>query len=265
MTTAANDLLLKGSLMRQILIIFTITFLSTNLFAQDIRQEVQRAMASDIRTAEDRARDQYRKPDEVLAFFGLESDMRVIEIWPFGGWYTKILGPVLRDNGMLYTTQPDLGSYSDALDPTLQLPGMDRVVKLDYNSREKADPRDMWIGPAGSWDVEPVDMVLTFQNYHNMNYDDRMALNEAIYDALKPGGIYGVVDHTRRHNQPGARFNGRRVDPVLAIKEIQDSGFMFEDYSDLLYMPDDELTLEVGQPEVSGRSDRFVLRFRKPE
>lgn len=255
--------------MRRLQILLTLfvlsTTLSTTLFAQDIQQHVQRAMASDIRTTEEKARDQYRKPAEVLAFFGLEEDLRIIEIWPFGGWYTKILGPVLRDNGMLYTTQPDLGSYSDALEPTLELPGMDRVVKLDYNSRTRTSDRDMWIGPGGDWRVEPVDMVLTFQNYHNMNYDDRMALNETIYNALKPGGTYGVVDHTRRHNEPGARFNGRRVDPVLAIKEIQDSGFLLEDYSNLLYMPDDQLTLEVGQPEVSGKSDRFVLKFRKPQ
>jgi predicted methyltransferase len=255
--------------MRRLQILLTLsvlsTTLSTTLFAQDIQQHVQRAMASDIRTTEEKARDQYRKPAEVLAFFGLEEDLRVIEIWPFGGWYTKILGPVLRDNGMLYTTQPDLGFYSDALEPTLELPGMDRVVKLDYNSRTRTSDRDMWIGPGGYWRVEPVDMVLTFQNYHNMNYDDRMALNETIYNALKPGGTYGVVDHTRRHNEPGARFNGRRVDPVLAIKEIQDSGFLLEDYSNLLYMPDDQLTLEVGQPEVSGKSDRFVLKFRKPQ
>lgn len=252
--------------MPRFIALLTCSLLALSVHAQPpIRQQVRQAMASDIRTAADKARDVYRKPDEVLAFFGLENDMRVIEIWPFGGWYTKILGPVLRENGMLYTTQPDLGSYSDALEPTLQLPGMDRVVKLDYNGREKASPRDMWIGPAGAWDVEPVDMVLTFQNYHNLNEEDRTALNRAIYDALKPGGTYGVVDHTRRHNQPDARFNSRRVDPVMAIKEIEDAGFMFEDYSDLLYMPDDDLTLEVGQPAVSGKSDRFVLRFGKPE
>lgn len=246
------------------ILIVVLSILSFSTQAQT-RQQVEQAMASDIRNEADKARDQYRKPAQVLEFFGLEDDMRVIEIWPFGGWYTKILGPVLRDNGMLYTTQPDLGSYSDALEPTLALPGMDRVVKLDYNGREKDSPRDIWIGPGGNWDVEAVDMVLTFQNYHNLNYDDRMALNDTVFNALKPGGIYGVVDHTRRHNQADARFNGRRVDPVLVIKEAQDSGFVFEDYSDLLAMPDDELTLEVGQPQVSGKSDRFVMRFRKPE
>lgn len=252
--------------MRRLAALLACTCLAASLHAQaPVQPSVRQAMAGDIRTAEDKARDIYRKPDEVLAFFGLEPDMRVIEIWPFGGWYTKILGPVLRERGQLYTTQPDLGSYSDALEPTLELPGMDRVVKLDYRGRDKASPRDMWIGPDRVWDIDPVDMVLTFQNYHNLNYDDRMALNRNVYEALEPGGIYGVVDHTRRHNQPDARFNGRRVDPVLAIKEIQDSGFVFDDYTDLLAMADDALTLEVGQPEVSGKSDRFVLRFRKPE
>ena len=251
--------------MYRILIVLTSLFFSTSLFAQSIESQIREAMASDIRTEADKARDQYRKPAEVLAFFGLEADMRVIEIWPFGGWYSKILGPVLREEGKLYTTQPDLGSYSDALEPTLALPGMDRVEKLDYNGRAKTSDRDMWIGPGDDWNVAPVDMVLTFQNYHNMTYDDRVNLNSTIFNAMKPGGIYGIVDHTRRHNQATARFNGRRVDPVLVVKEVQESGFVFEDYSDLLAMPDDELSLEVGQPEVSGKSDRFVLRFRKPE
>jgi predicted methyltransferase len=253
--------------MRSLLQAFIFTFIALNLYAQDsaIGDKVRALMASDIRNAEDKARDIYRKPDQVLEFFRMEDDMRVIEILPFGGWYTKILGPVLRDNGQLYTTQPDLGSYSDALDPTLALDGMDRVIKLDYNGRGKNSLRDIWIGTGGNWDVEPVDMVLTFQNYHNLNYEDRMALNETVLNALKPGGYYGVIDHTRRHLQEGARFNGRRVDPVLVIKEVQDSGFVFEDYSDLLAMEDDDLTLEVGQPQVSGRTDRFTLLFRKPE
>jgi len=252
--------------MRSFLKFFIFTFLSLNLYAQDsaIGDKVRAVMASDIRSAEDKARDIYRKPDQVLEFLRMEDDMQVIEILPFGGWYTKILGPVLRDNGQLYTTQPDLGRYSDDLDPTLALAGMDGVIKLDYNGRRKNTPLDIWIGTGGNWDVEPVDMVLTFQNYHNLNFEDRMALNTTVLNALKPGGYYGVIDHTRRHLQEGARFNGRRVDPVLVIKEVQDSGFVLEDYSNLLAMQDD-LTLEVGQPQVSGRTDRFTLLFRKPE
>src|SRR5687767_12257013 len=99
------------------------------------RQAIQSAMQSDMRPADDKARDNERKPLEVLSFFRLEQDMRVIEILPFGGWFTKIIAPVVRDNGMLYTVQPELGEYSDALEPVLQLPGMDKVVKLDWNGR----------------------------------------------------------------------------------------------------------------------------------
>jgi predicted methyltransferase len=232
------------------------------LSSQTSQDAIRAALASDIRTADDKARDAERQPLAVLSFFRLEQDMRVIEIMPFGGWFTKIIGPVVRDEGMLYTTQGDLGQYSAALEPTLALPGMDRVVKLDWNGPPAQGNR--WVG-SGTWDVEPVDLVVTFRNYHNFGYDDRMAINQSTYDALKPGGLYGIVDHTRRHNEPDSRENGRRVDPVLVIKEVQDSGFEFVDYGDMIRSAEDELIYEVGNPEVSGRTDRFALLFRKPE
>ncbi|MEY4641656.1 MAG: hypothetical protein RLZZ227_1650 [Pseudomonadota bacterium] len=223
---------------------------------------VRAALTHVRRPADDKARDMERKPLEVLSFFRLESDMRVIEILPFGGWFTKIIGPVVRDQGALYTVQPELGDYSDALEPTLQLEGMDKVVKLDWQG--PANGASPWVG-SGRWEVEPVDLVVTFRNYHNFGYADRMKINKSTFDALKPGGLYGIVDHTRRHNEPDTRENGRRVDPVLVIKEVQDSGFEFVDYGTMLRSPDDELLYEVGNPEVSGKTDRFALLFRKPE
>ncbi|MES2625969.1 MAG: methyltransferase [Pseudomonadota bacterium] len=232
------------------------------LSSEATRQAIQAAMASDIRPAEDKARDVERKPVEVLSFFRLEQDMRVIEILPFGGWFTKIIAPVVRDNGMLYTVQPELGDYSDALNPVLQLPGMDKVVKLNWNGRAPED-RNPFVG-SGTWDVEPVDLVVTFRNYHNFGYDDRMTINKSAFDALKPGGLYGIVDHTRRHMEPDNRENGRRMDPVLVIKEVQDSGFVFVDYTDVKRRPDDELLYEVGNPDVTGKTDRFTMLFRKP-
>jgi predicted methyltransferase len=226
----------------------------------ETQASISAALLNDIRPAQDKARDMERRPLEVLSFFRLEKDMRVIEILPFGGWFTKILGPVLREEGMLYTVQPDLGQYSDELEPTLKLPGMDKVVKLDWNGKAGNGP---WTG-SGSWEVDPVDMVLTFRNYHNFGYEDRMAINKSTFDALKPGGYYGIVDHTRRHNDPDSRENGRRVDPVLVIKEVQDSGFVFVDYGSMLRSAGDELIHEVGNPEVSGKTDRFALLFVKP-
>jgi predicted methyltransferase len=91
-----------------------------------------------------------------------------------------------------------------------------------------------------------------------------MAVNDSAFDALKPGGLYGIVDHTRRHMEPDNPENGRRVDPVLAIKEVQAAGFQLLDYSMALRRPDDELRYEVGRASVTGNSDNFALLFVKP-
>lgn len=229
----------------------------------ELEQAVMDAMQSEIRTAEERARDRNRQPAQVLDFFRLEPDMTVIELLPFSGWYTKILAPVLNEAGMLYVTHPAPTFYSAPFAGVTDLPGMQDVEVLGWGAA--ADPNGSpWIA-SGPWDVEPVDMVLTFRNYHNFDYDARMAINKSSFDALKPGGLYGIVDHTRRHMEPDNTENGRRVDPVLAIKEVQDSGFVLVDYSTLLRRPDDELRFEVGRRTVTGNTDRFALLFMKPE
>jgi predicted methyltransferase len=224
------------------------------------QQKVIAAMQGSIRTDADRERDANRMPAEVLEFFRIRDDMRVIEVLPAGGWYTKILGPVLRENGKLYVAHPP-GFYADAFDAVAELPGLEAVEEIDGGATGGGGA----FGASGEWDVEPVDLVLTFRNYHNFSPEDRATVNQSTFDALKPGGYYGIVDHTRRHLQPGTREHGRRVDPVLTIKEVEDPGFDFVDFSDLLYRPTDELVLEVGNPAVSGETDRYTLLFQKPE
>jgi predicted methyltransferase len=228
------------------------------------QQKVLAAMQGEIRTEADRARDANRMPAEVLEFFRMRDDMRVIEVLPAGGWYTKILAPVLRDNGKLYVAHPP-GFYADAFENVAELPGLEEVEEIDWGGTAGAGGGPF--GPSGEWDVEPVDLVLTFRNYHNFSIADRATVNQSAFDALKPGGFYGIVDHTRRHMEPDAadRSNGRRVDPVLTIREVEDIGFDFVDFSDLLYRPIDELVYEVGNEAVSGATDRYTLLFRKPE
>jgi len=227
------------------------------------QRAVQEVMQGDIRTDEERARDAERQPAQVLEFFRLEQDMRVIEILPFSGWYTKILAPLLEEDGKLYVTHPSPTFYSDAFEPVADLEGMEEVEEIDWNG--PADPGGTPFFASGSWDVEPVDLVLTFRNYHNFSPDARMAVNQSSFDVLKPGGLYGIVDHTRRHMEPNNPENGRRMDPVLVIKEVQEAGFELVDYSPVLRRPDDELRYEVGRRSVTGNSDRFTLLFRKPE
>ncbi len=119
------------------------------------------------------------------------------------------------------------------------------------------------LGPLSFWQ-DDLDLVLTFRNVHNLDPEGRANLNEAVFEALRPGGHYGVVDHTRRHMEADSAANRRRVDPVAAIQEILQAGFEFVGYSDLHYRPGDDLGLEVGEEQVSGRTDRFTLLFRKP-
>jgi len=226
------------------------------------QQSVIAAMQGDIRTEKDVARDANRMPAEVLEFLRMREDMRVIEVLPGGGWYTKILGPLLKDNGKLYVAHPP-GLYEGIFQPTGALPGLEEVEEIDWNGRPSETGG--FFGPPGKWDVEPVDMVVTFRNYHNFSPEDRMELNKSTFAALKPGGYYGIVDHTRRHMEPGNDENGRRIDPVLNIKEVVDAGFVFVDFSDVLARPQDELVYEVAKPEVTGQSDRYTLLFQKPE
>lgn len=225
----------------------------------DLQEDVTAAMASELRTDAEKARDRNRKPVATLEFFGLTSDMRVLELLPGGGWYTKLLGPVLEDNGKLYVAIGTQGVERIKADGALQSV---EVVTIGGQFERKGGFTEI---PGLTIDVTDIDMALTFRNLHNFTADGRRGMNEAVFKALKPGGIYGVVDHTRRHMQAGDNENRRRVDPVLMIKEIEAAGFEFVDYSNLHYRPDDELLYEVGRRTVTGNTDRFTLLFRKPE
>jgi predicted methyltransferase len=225
------------------------------------QQGVLKAMQGDIRTAEEKARDVNRLPVEILSFFRMREDMRVIEVLPAGGWFTKILGPTLKDKGKLYVTHPD-GRYADQFRAIAKLPGLEKVEEVGWGATGGGSGA---FGPSGPWKVDPVDMVVTFRNYHNFSPADRATVNKSSFDALKPGGYYGIVDHTRRHNEPTTRANGRRVDPVLVIKEVQEAGFVLVDFSNIYFKPNDALTLEVADPSINDRTDRIALLFRKPE
>ncbi len=223
-------------------------------------EQIKAAMKSELRTAADTDRDRNRMPAETLKFFGLEHDMKVIELMPGGGWYSKILAPVLKEHGELTVAigsarVESMSKDHEALSAVkvgAEASNLYRKEGARFYSLENAD-----LG------VKDADMVLTFRNYHNFAKDGRMALNDAVWDALKLGGIYGVVDHSRRHMEGDNNENRRRFDPVKAIAEIQAAGFELVDFADLHYRPDDELRYEVGRKSVTGNTDRFTLKFKK--
>jgi predicted methyltransferase len=232
-------------------------------FAQDdpVADKIRAAMSADIRTEEEVLRDSNRKPVETLAFFQFRDDMRVMELLPGGGWYTKILAPVLRDNGELHVA---IGT-DNVRDNLVPQPGFGdiNVVAIDVPIVRDGPFRTNSIGPF-SFGVTGLDLVLTFRNMHNFTEEGRANINDAVYASLASGGLYGVVDHSRRHMQEMTNENRRRVDVVQIIKEVQAAGFEFVDWSDLHYRPDDELRYEVGRATVTGNTDRFTILFRKP-
>lgn len=227
----------------------------------EIDAKVEAALADESRPAEDRIRDENRRPLETLNFFGLKDNMRVLELIPGGGWYTRVLAPVLAKNGKLYVAL-GTGRVSENV---LNSPGFDQVEVLTTSDNlRRPEGSRYYVLDDFEFGVSRLDMVLTFRNLHNFDVDSREKMNRQVFAALKPGGLYGVVDHTARHMEPANHENRRRVDPVLIIKELLDSGFEFVDYSDLHYRADDELEYEVGRRSVTGNTDRFTLLFRKP-
>jgi predicted methyltransferase len=221
---------------------------------------VQSAMEAEGRPDADKARDANRMPLETLAFIGVDSDQRVLELLPGGGWYTRLLAPALDGTGKLY-----LAFGGRIPDELKEEPFMKKVEFLEVSaSLEPTEKRGIYSTEAFEFDVEDLDAVLTFRNLHNLAPETRRIFNEAIFSALRPGGVYGVIDHTRRHNEPDSEKNYRRLDPVLAIEEIQAAGFVFEGSSNLHARPADSLVEEVGHESVTGKTDRFTLRFRKP-
>ncbi len=226
-----------------------------------IDEKVTTALAAESRPESDRERDRNRRPLETLNFFGLKDDMRVLELLPGGGWYTRLLAPVLADNGKLYVAI-GAGRVKERL---LGEPGFEQVEALATSDNLRRSPdRPVYLVDDFEFGVSNIDIAVTFRNLHNFDADSRARVNKAVLDALKPGGLYGVVDHTQRHMEADDPENRRRIDPVLVIKEMLEQGFEFVDYSNLHFRADDELEYEVGRRSVSGNTDRFTFLFRKP-
>lgn len=240
-------------------------------WAHDRSKSLQETVESTSRHPDETARDKYRHPIETLTFFGIEPDMRVVEIWPGGGWYTDILAPYLHDHGKLYVAiSSGENEYKKKLADDPARFGKVTVTQLD-------PPDKMEIAQAGS-----ADMVLTFRNVHNWmrgGYDEQVF--KAMYTALKPGGILGVVEHRgdlSRRQDPKAASGYVREDYVISLAE--QAGFQLAGESEINANPKDTKdytkgvwtlppTLRLGDTDKAkyltiGESDRMTLKFIKP-
>ena len=223
--------------------------------------KLKAALAMAHRSAENRERDANRSPLAAMKFCRLEDDMAVLEFGPGSGWYTEVLGPVLKEKGKLFIAYK--GSWMEKLDPLLARDFMSSVEKHPIDISWNGDERRFDVGDI-DYDLEFVDLALNIREYHNLGSEGAGRLNAATFRALKPGGTYCIIDHTRRHMEPGNSENRRRADPVAVILEVQAAGFELIDSADIFFKPDDELRYEVGRKTVTGNTDRFSLLFQKP-
>jgi len=246
------------------------------------RARLIEVLASEHRSDNYRQRDAWRHPLETLAFFGLQQDMTVMELWPSGGWYTEVLAPLLRGSGLYYAAQWNKDSHRTYVPMALER----------YAEKLRSDPQSydqvevVHLGP-GTWDPVPagsVDMVLTFRAVHNWMEDGYAAqMFAASFRALKPGGILGLVQH---RGDPTIAQDPKAAEGYVAeswvIALAADAGFEVAGSSqvngnpkDLKSYPEGVWTLPPNlrlddSPQAAvyravGESDRMTLKFVKPQ
>ena len=241
--------------------------------------ELQKAVDSSFRSAQDKERDRYRHPVQTLTFFGIEPNMTVVELWPFGGWYTAILAPFLKAHGQLYaaamdpqSTDPEDREYNKELRALFDA----HPEQFDRVKMTVLAPGKMHIAPDGS-----ADMVLTFRNIHNWVWAGiETDVFSAAYRALKPGGVLGVVEHRSDDPQAVPKRGQAYVGEQYAIRLIESAGFRLVARSDINRNPKDTKNYPNGvwalpptyangdqdraRYQAIGESDRFTLKFVKP-
>lgn len=245
--------------------------------AERTAAKVQAALAGSHRSDKNRARDQWRHPAETLSFFGLRDDMTVVELWPGGGWYTEVLAPVLAERGKLIVTSADPNGDPNAymVKRAKEMVALKEKHPTVFGKVQAAiidPPAKLELAPAGS-----VDMVVTFRNLHGwMGDGSAEKVVRAAYDALKPGGVFGVEDH---RGKAGSDPKTGYVDEAAAIKLIEGVGFKLAEKSEVNANPRDTKDHENGvwallpslrngdkdraKYEAIGESDRFTLKFVK--
>jgi predicted methyltransferase len=218
------------------------------------------AIADARRPGEDKERDANRHPAETLAFAGIEPGDKVADLLPGAGYFTRLFAAAVGEAGRVYPTiRPD-GVAGEWELPIVAVAGQ-------YpNATMARVPYDALVYP------EPLDVVFTAQNYHDMalteyNLGDRARMNATAFAALKPGGLYIVIDHSGPAGlalETNAQTATHRIDQALVRREVEAAGFVFDGESDALRNAADERTINVFDPAIRGRTDQFMMRFRKP-
>ena len=218
------------------------------------------AVNSPSRPAADRELDTSRKPEQILAFFGIKPGMKVADLWAGGGYTSELLARTVGPGGKVYSQNMEFPARfkkaAEMWQTRVKEPGMSNVVEIT----KPFDAPDLLPVPPGS-----LDAVIINMNYHDMvgRGFNRDNINHAVFTALKPGGIYGLVDNSAKPGTGASDTNTlHRIDENFEVSEIEKAGFRLAATSDVLRNPNDPRT----QPfwKINHTQDRFVLKFVKP-
>jgi predicted methyltransferase len=222
--------------------------LPAGTLAQAPSAAIKAAVAAADRPAADKERDASRKPAEMMAFAGVKPGMKVAELLPGRGYFTYVFSSVVGPTGHVYGVTFGDGAPVKAI---AAMPGHGNVSFIPYS---------------GTFELpDQVDLVWTSQNYHDVyNRDPAGAekLDAAVLKALKPGGIYIVLDHAGLPGGDNATLH--RIDPAAVKAQVVKAGFEFVGESKALANPADPKTVGVRDPAVAGKTEQFIYKFRKP-
>jgi len=216
------------------------------------------AVADPARPAAYRAADPLRKPAETLAFSGVEPGMIVGELYPAGGYFTRMLSDVVGPDGHIYAIENAGWNDSVQDDRAMLAEGKWRNVSLDVQPFGTAKfPR-------------PLDLAWVTQNYHDMKIPkygnvDTVAFDRAVYAALKPGGIFFILDHQGPAGMTVADIEKmHRIDRDQVVREVTSVGFELAAEGDFLRRPGDDHSKSIFDPSIRGHTDQYALKFVKP-
>jgi predicted methyltransferase len=220
------------------------------------------AVADPARPEGDRSRDVARKPIESLQFSGVKPGDVVADFNANAGYFTRLFADVVGSRGQVYAIEPvEIQQY--IAKPTAELQGY------------AANHPNIKVSVATALDSlhlpRKLDLFWISQNYHDLHNTyfgpvDIAAFNKAVFDALKPGGSYIVLDHRAAPGAPAdVTQTLHRIDPATVRREVEAAGFVFDSESRILENPSDPRTIEVFDKSIQGHTDQFILKFRKPQ
>jgi predicted methyltransferase len=226
-----------------------------------VSAELRKAILESPRRPEaDKKRDADRKPAETMAFYGIKPGMKVSELMASRGYFTAVLAETVGDKGVVYGQN---NKWLRERFKDTQRPLADLVDKAGYKNvvEQNTELEDLQL-PAGQ-----LDAIFMVMFYHDMYWlgSNRDAVNKSVMAALKPGGIYGIIDH---HAAPGMGISdvnkNHRIERFAVVEDIEKSGFQLVEETDLLENTKDPLNINVFQQELRGHTHQFVLKFKKP-